>query len=115
MYLKRNSYLAILALFLGDYKRQFYLREISRLAKLPLKTTQNLVNHLEKESILKGSVSGKNKYFNLNLGNIQTKLHLLKAEVYRTSCFINKYPNFNIFLKSSKSTSQSLFWEFCQI
>lgn len=99
MYQKRNRELEIVALFLGDYKRQFYLREISKLTKIPLKTTQTLISHLEKDKILRSMISGKNKYFRLNLDNIQTKLYLLQSELHRTAIFAEKYPLFNAFMK----------------
>lgn len=99
MYQKRNKELSILTLYLGDYARQFYLREISKLAKIPLKTTQNLLSNLEKSKILKSILSGKNKYFKLNLDNIETKFYLLQSEIYKTLLFLNKYPLFKTFLK----------------
>src|SRR3989344_6050101 len=100
---KGNKELAVLSLYLGDYRREYYLREISRTAKLPLKTTQNFLSTLEKNSILKSAVHGKNKYFQLNLNNIQTKLLLIQAEVYRTALFLEKYPFIKTFLKEIKT------------
>lgn len=102
MYRKRNinNELEIVNLYSGDYNKKYYLREISRLTRLPLKTTQNLVNSLENNNYLISSVVGKNKYFSLNLQNIQTKLLLLQAEIYRTSIFLDKYNYFKTFLKS---------------
>ena len=105
MYLKRNRELDITALFLGDYKKQLYLREISKLAKIPLKTTQTLLAHLEKDKILKSMVSGRNKYFKLNLDNIQTKFDLLQSELHRTAIFIEKYQLFKIFMKEIKTNA----------
>ncbi|MBU0536703.1 MAG: nucleotidyltransferase domain-containing protein [Nanoarchaeota archaeon] len=102
MYQKRNG-LDVLALFLGDYSRQLYLREISQKAKIPLKTTQTFLAKLEKGKILKSTVSGKNKYFRLNLDNIQTKLMLQQAESQQTSRFLEKYPELKTFLKSAKT------------
>jgi predicted nucleotidyltransferase len=104
MYQKRNKELDIIALYSGNYKAEFYLRQISKLAKLPLKTCQNALINLEKERTLKSSVDGKNKYFSLNLENIQTKSHLLKAEIYKTDNFLDKYPEFKTFLKSLNTT-----------
>ena len=103
MYQKGNKHSEILSLYLKGYKNEFYLREISKLAKLPLKTTQNLVNHLEKKRILKSSISGKNKYFSLNLDNITTKFYLINAELQKTLSFIDKYQSFKIFLKEIKT------------
>ncbi len=100
MYQKRNKELDIIALYSGNYKAEFYLRQISKLAKLPLKTCQNALINLEKERILKSNVEGKNKYFSLNLDNIETKSYLLKAEIYKTDNFLDKYSEFKTFLKS---------------
>lgn len=105
MYQKRNRELGILAMYLRDYTKQFYLREISKLTKIPLKTTQNLVAHLEKNKIIKGVKRGKNKYFRLNLDNIETKFYLLQSEIHKTILFIGKYPLFKIFLKGIKTNS----------
>ncbi|MBU2634486.1 MAG: nucleotidyltransferase domain-containing protein [Nanoarchaeota archaeon] len=99
MYQKRNKGLGILTLYLRDYTKQFYLREISKLTKIPLKTTQNLILDLEEKKILKSILRGKNKYFRLNLDNIETKFYLLQSEIYRSLLFLKKYPLFKSFLR----------------
>lgn len=100
MYLKRNRELEIISLYRTGYRQSFYLRQISRLAKLPVKTVQTLLAHLEEESILTSKVDGKNKYFSLNRGNIHTKSMLLISEVYATSKFLETYTLFKTFAKS---------------
>jgi len=105
MYPNRNNELEVISLFRGNYKRRFYLREISKLSKLPLKTCQNALTNLEKSKILKSKIEGKNKYFSLNLENIKTKSSLLQAEIYQTDIFTEKYPQFKMFLKSLKTTA----------
>lgn len=105
MYLNRNNKLEVISLFRGDYKARFYLRKISKLSKLPLKTCQNALLLLEKTNILKSKIEGKNKYFSLNLENIKTKLYLQQAEIYQTDLFIEKYSQFKMFLKSLKITN----------
>ena len=100
MFQKGYKELKIISLYTGSYKKQFYLREISRLSQIPLKTCQNVLFNLERSKILKSKVEGKNKYFSLNLENIQTKLQLLQAEIHKTRIFLEKYPEFKIFLKS---------------
>lgn len=105
MYLNRNNELEIISLFRGNYKDRFYLREISKLSKLPLKTCQNTLLNLEKVKILKSKIEGKNKYFSLNLENIKTKFYLQQAEIYQADLFIEKHPQFKMFLKSLKTTS----------
>ena len=104
---KRNKELEVIALYLENYAGRFYLRQISKLANLPLKTCQNVVGVLEKEKIVKSKVEGKNKYFSLNLDNIQTKSYLLQAEIYTADKFLKKHPSFKTFLKSVH-TSASL-------
>lgn len=66
---------------------------------MPLKNVQNTVKSLEKSRIVKSSVRGKNKYFSLNRDNVQTKLYLLQAEIYRTLLFLKRYQPFKTFLK----------------
>lgn len=105
MYRKRNNTMDVLALFARDYNSQLYLREISRLAKIPLKTTQNTLYLLEKDKILKSALRGKNKYFMLNLSNIHAKFRLLQSEIHKTVLFLEKYPEFNIFLSGVKTNS----------
>lgn len=105
MYLKRNKEFDVISLYLRDYKKELYLREINRLAKIPLKTTQNLVLNLQSSRILKSEVRGKNKYFKLNLDNIETKFYLLQSEIHRTLLFLKKYPLFKSFIKEVKSNT----------
>ena len=105
MYQNRNNQLEIISLFKGNYKVRFYLREISKLSKIPLKTCQNALISLEKNKVLKSKIEGKNKYFSLNLENIKTKSYLLQSEIYQTDIFIEKYPQFKMFLKSFKTTA----------
>ena len=105
MYHKRNKELDIITLYSGNYHAEFYLRQIAKLAKLPLKTCQNALAGLEKERVLKGKIEGKNKYFSLNLDNIRTKSYLLKAEIQKTDNFLEKYPEFKTFLKSVNTSA----------
>ncbi|MDP3766286.1 MAG: nucleotidyltransferase domain-containing protein [Nanoarchaeota archaeon] len=101
MYLNRNNELEIISLYRQDYRSsRFYLRQISRLSKIPLKTCQTALMNLEKGKILKSKVEGKNKYFALNLDNIKTKSYLLQSEIYMTDIFLESYPLIKTFLKS---------------
>lgn len=100
-----NNEFEILKLFSENYDAEFYLREMSRLSNLPLKTTQNTLNYLENLKILKSTVQGKNKYFSLNLENISTKYYLLQTEVYNTLNFVEKYPLLKTFVKEIKINS----------
>lgn len=92
----------ILSLYCGDLKRKLHLREISRLSKLPLKTTSNHLRRLEKIKIIRSSLIGRHKYYELNLDNIKTKFLLIQTEIYRTSIFLSKYSVFKLFLNEVK-------------
>jgi len=104
MYPKRNNELEVISLFRCNYKAKLYLREISRRSGLPLKTCQKTLSHLEKAKVLKAHIEGRNKYFSLNLENIKTKSYLQQAEIYQTDRFVEKYPQFKIFLKELRTT-----------
>ena len=112
MYQKGNNHFRILALFLADYTKQLYLREISRMAKIPLKTVQRVISYLEESKILRSSIRGKNKYFWLNLDNIQLKFYLLQSEIYKTQLFLEKYPQFKTFVKGLGHTPIIVFGSF---
>ena len=103
MYKKRYDELDVLELYITGYDKEFYLREISKLAKIPLRTTQNLIAKLEENNILRSISRGKNKYFRLNLDNMQTKFSLLQAETKKTKLFVENYPVFKTFLKELKA------------
>jgi len=116
MYQKRNKELEIIALYKGNYKSRFYLRQISLLSELPLKTTQNVLTNLEKNKILKSEIEGKNKYFSLNLDNIKTKSLILQSETYKTDLFLDNYPHFKIFMKElDTNTPIIIFGSFAKI
>jgi len=95
----------ILGLYSKGYNKQFYLREIGVLTKIPLKTTQNTISQLEQKKVLKSTAHGRNKYFRLNLGNALTKFYLLQAELHKTRLFLKKYPLFNSFIKELQTTA----------
>lgn len=98
-----NKHLKIITLYLGDYRKKYHLRNISRLSGIPLKTTQNILKNLESEKILKSETIGRNKYFMLNMENIQAKLYLMHAEIFKTSLFLEKYPLMQPFIKEIKN------------
>lgn len=96
MYQKGNR---VLILFCSGYKRRFYLREISKLSKIPLRTASRIMDDMEKKNIVRHRFEGKHKYFELNLDNIETKFYLVGAEISKMFLFIKKYPVFKSFLK----------------
>lgn len=89
----------VLSLYCGNLKRRLHLREISRLSRLPLRTTANNLGKLEKDNVIKGRIEGRHKYYKLNLDNIETKFWLIHSEIHRTLLFLQKYPVLKSFLK----------------
>ncbi len=97
---KRYNELEVLGLYLGDYAHQFYLREISRLTSLSLRTTQETTSSLVNQKILQSQTHGKNRYFSLNRENASAKFLILHAEIYRTINFLQKHPEAKSFVKA---------------
>ena len=115
MYQKGNNELSIIAMYTSNYHAEFYLRQISRMSGIPVKTVHNTLAILEQNRILKGKMDGKNKYFTLNLENIETKSYLLKSEIFKMDNFIKSYPKFNLFMKSlSTNTPLILFGSYAK-
>jgi predicted nucleotidyltransferase len=108
MFQKRNRELEVLKLYLGDYSGRFYLREISSLSGIPVKTAYTVLGNMEKSRILRSQMSGKNRYFFLNLENIETRSALMQAEVERTADFLERYPAFRTFLKEMGTAAMVL-------
>lgn len=100
MYPKRYDEYEVGALFTKGYSREYYLREIQRLTELPLKTVQRVLEYLEQSHLVIGRIKGKNKYFSLNLANVDSKFFITQCEVHKTVRFLSAYPVFKAFLKS---------------
>ncbi len=114
MYQKRNNEFEVVSLYLGDYTRRYFLREIARETKLPLKNVQRALNSLEDKKIFHSKLDGKNKYFSLNLDNVLSKLYLLHAELQKTQRFLEAYPLCKPFLKSLSHTPIIVFGSFAR-
>ena len=115
MYLNWNDVWGVLSLYCRGYGRQLYLREVSRLAGLPLANVQRAAGSLVKRRILKSHVRGRQKYFSLNLDNAQTRLALLQVEVWRTSLFLEKYPQCKTFVKGTVHIPVVVFGSFAAL
>ena len=111
MYQKRDI---IMRLYLSNFKKRYYLREISKLTNIPLRTTQRLLQELEDDRIIRSRKEGKNKYYFLNLQNIKTKFYLLIAEINKTLIFLEEYPVFHSFLKEKINSCLVVFGSFAE-
>ena len=103
MYQNKYNELKLISIYASGYGKRFYLREISKITKIPLKTTQNILQYFESQNILKSLSSGKNKYFALNMENISAKFFLVQAEIYKTQVLLKKYPQLKLFAKEIKA------------
>ena len=78
----------ILALFTTDYQRAIHLREIARNIQTDKKAVGIHLNRLENLNILQSTQKGRNKEYQLNLGNPVTKHYLILAETYTTITYL---------------------------
>jgi predicted nucleotidyltransferase len=77
-----NNKIKIIKLYKSDYLEQYHIREMGKLIKKSHVTLLPHIKSLEKENILIPKISGKNKYYILNLDNVITKNHLLISEIF---------------------------------
>lgn len=89
--LLNNTALKILEEFCSGYNKRIYGRQIADKLKLNQKTVSNVLIGLEKESILKYSTEGRNKYYYLNLLNPQIEDIIKIVEIARKNKFLQKY------------------------
>ena len=86
-----NKYQEILKLFLGNYKREVYGRELIKKVSLGQKAIALALEDLEKEGILKSRKQGTTKLFSLNLDNKEVKDIIITAERIEKINFLKKH------------------------
>jgi predicted nucleotidyltransferase len=82
--------LRILGLYKDDYKRSLHLREISRRIGVDVKSIQLQVKRLEKTNVLTSLLKGRNKEYQLNLGNLSVKYYMVMAEAFASINFLQR-------------------------
>jgi len=80
--------LKILALYRNDYRKLMHLREIARETNIDVKAIQLQLRRLEESNIVSSIMKGKNKDYQLNLGNSLTRYYLIMAEAFVTLSFV---------------------------
>ncbi|MCH8329262.1 MAG: nucleotidyltransferase domain-containing protein [Nanoarchaeota archaeon] len=79
--------------FLSDFSSKITGSSIAKKKKLNQKSVSNILNELEKESILKSEIQGRNKLYSLNMDNKDSvKKFLASVENLREIRFYKKYP-----------------------
>ena len=85
-----NKYFEIMDLFLGNYNRQIYGRELISKITLSQKGIALALEDLEKEGLLKSSRKGNMKFYSLNTRYPQLKENLIITEFTKKNLFLGK-------------------------
>lgn len=100
--------LSILKLFLFDETGQFYLREISKKAKVPVATTFRIVNKLKDISIIEETVIKKTKLYSLshnkNTNVLAQLLEEKKTVIEEFVDYVSKLPKVQMIVKHGEDT-----------
>ena len=94
-----NKEIEILKLFLGDYNRRIYGRQIIGKVPMSQKWIAATMKKMEESDILVSKSEGKQKYYSINLRNPVIKSLLLEAEVEKSKDFLQKNIKINLALK----------------
>ena len=82
--------LGILGLYRNDYKKSLHLREISRRTEIDVKSIQLQARRLERANILSSVLKGKNRDYQLNLGNLTARYYMVMAEAFASITLLQK-------------------------
>jgi len=94
-----NKEAEILKLFLGDYNRRIYGRQIVGKVSISQKWIASTLKKMEANDILLSKIEGKQKYYSLNLRSPVMKSFLLEAENENSKVFQQKNPKINLAMK----------------
>jgi uncharacterized protein len=92
MYKKINiteNHLQILSLFTNGFNNEYYIREIERILNISPRTSQLILEDLEKKTILESKLRGKIKNYKLKRNQI-AKEYIIFAEEYKRISFLQK-------------------------
>ena len=84
--------LSILGLFRGDYQASFHVRQMAALLRVSHPTLLPHLHDLEKDSILRSSLAGRNKQYSLRLDNVAAREHILLAEKTAALDLLDRVP-----------------------
>jgi uncharacterized protein len=93
MYKKINiteNHLRILALFTRGFDKEYYIREVEKLLKISPRTSQLILEDLEKKTILESKVRGKIKTYKLQK-TMSAKDYLVLTEQYKKITFLESH------------------------
>jgi len=90
MYDKINiteNHLRILSLFSSRYNESYYIREIQRILNVSPRTSQLILDDLEKKGVLESRIEGKIRKYKLRNNQIAID-YMIFAEQYKKICFL---------------------------
>ena len=94
MYDKLNiteNHLKILSLFTKGFDREYYIREVQKLCGISPRTSQIILEDLEKKLVLESSVKGKIKNYKIKK-TVISKEYLSLVEQYKKILFLQNHP-----------------------
>lgn len=86
-----DKYFWVLEVFLSDFGREVYGRELEKRIPLSQKGIAIVLDELEEMGILKSRKQGNIKYFSLNIKNLEVKDVILSAETIRKINFLDRH------------------------
>lgn len=92
MYEKINiteNHLNILNLFTKSFDREYYIREVEKILKISPRTSQLILDDLEKKGVLESQIRGKIRNYKLKK-NIIAKKYLVLAEQHKELVFLER-------------------------
>jgi uncharacterized protein len=84
-----ESHLKVITLFTNGFVREYFIREVARLANMSTGNAYRVLADLEAKTVLASSTRGKIRLYRLGSG-IAAKEYLVFAEQYKRLCFLEK-------------------------
>ena len=90
MYKKLNiteNHLQVLSLFTKGFNKEYYIREVKKLLNISPRTSQLMLNDLEKKTVLESKIKGKIKTYKLKTSE-NAKEYVILTEIYKRVLFL---------------------------
>lgn len=101
MYEKLNmteNHLQILALYTKGYNKEHYIREVQHILRISPRTSQLILDDLEKKGVLESETKGKIKIYRLRK-NVVSSEYMVLTEQYKMISFLQKHPKIEEFMR----------------
>lgn len=111
MYEKVNiteNHLQVLNLYTKGYEKGYYVREVQKLLGISPRTSQLVLEDLEKKGVLKSRRRGKIKLYFLNKQNEISRTYIILVEQYKLITFLDEREEIKHLLKEIKEISPNV-------